>query len=91
MGELTQYFNIAKRFIKVNSDNSTKPGYSPIFAFPYTEDYLKWVKVLARKIPKEGKKQWVRPYSDLIDNQIIPAGVKIPKEWLRRIVNNQNH
>jgi hypothetical protein len=58
MGELTHYFEVGKRFVKKNDNNSSKPGFLPIFEFPFTEDYLNWVKNLGNRIPEEGKKQW---------------------------------
>jgi len=31
MGELTHYFEVGKRFVKKNDNNSSKPGFLPIF------------------------------------------------------------
>jgi hypothetical protein len=89
MGELTNYIDIAKRVIQIENDNSTNPEFSPIFTFPFTNDYKNWVNLHANEFQSTAKKKWVRFYSEIIDNQIVPSGVKIPVEWHRNIVNNR--
>lgn len=91
MRELKDYFEIAKRFIEIENDNSTSPGFSPIFEFPFTNNYTNWINLQAKQFSGTGKKQWVRFYSDIIDKEFIPSGVKIPLEWNRNITNNQNN
>lgn len=90
MTELYRSIKIAKAYIRKNNDGSTKPMFTPIFAFPFTDDHLRWVKHLTKQIPTEGRKNWVIPYSYLIESQIIPSGIKIPKVWLRRTVDGRN-
>ena len=90
MGELKDIFEIAKRVIQIENDNSTKPKFSPIFEFPFTDDYCKWINIISEKYPKKGRRQrnfWTELYSLIIENQIKPVGILIPNEWEMKLIS----
>ena len=89
MKELSDYFGIAKRAIDIENDNSTKPQFSIVFDFPFTDDYVKWINNKSKNFPKGRKPRgfWNKFYSEIIENQIKPAGVKIPIEWYNKLIS----
>ncbi len=89
MSELSDFIKIAKRVIKIENDNSTKPNYSQIFEFPFTDDYCKWINSKSKYFKRKGRKPnyfWNDFYVEIIERQFKPAGVKIPDEWYQKII-----
>ncbi len=89
MGELARYFKITKNAVKIKNGISTKPKFSPIFEFPFTDDYCKWINNRSKTFPKGRKPNgfWNNFYGEIIDNQINPIGVKVPKEWYQKLTS----
>ena len=90
MSELKDFIEIAKRVIKIENDNSTKPKFSSVFEFPFTDDYCKWINSKSEKFKRKGRKPkyfWNDFYGEIIERQIKPAGIKIPIEWETKIIS----
>ena len=85
MSDLIDFFELAKR-----GDNFTKPKSSIVFDFPFTNDYCKWINSKSERFQIEGRKPkcfWNGFYGEIIEREIIPAGVKIPNVWYDKLIS----
>lgn len=93
MEDFTDYIKIAKRVIQLENNDKTKPEFSGIFSFPFTADYITWIKLKSKAFPNGRKPRgfWNSFYNEIIDSQMIPAGVNIPHEWYQKLISFPTH
>jgi hypothetical protein len=89
MSELKDFIEISKRVIQLENDNTTKPKFSPVFEFPFNNDYYKWLNIKSEKFPfgRKPRKFWNEFYGEIIEQHIKPAGLTIPSEWESKLIS----
>lgn len=80
MSEIVNYSEMVKRVVKVEQNDSEKPGFSSVFKFPHTDGYIGWMNNRLKTLPTFGYR-WKKFYNEIIENQIKPTGNIIPSNW----------
>jgi len=86
MGEIHSFSDTVKRVVKVEQKDTTTPGFSSVFKFPFTKDYREWMYTRLITLPAIGKR-WTRFYLEIIRSQIEPAGIIIPSDWKDKLIS----
>lgn len=86
MGELTEFIGIIKTYVQYEHEDVHSGKFSPVFQFPFTSDYKQWMLNRMKSLPDHGRR-WNELYMEIIENQIKPAGVKIPLEWQKQVIS----
>ena len=80
MSEIEKFLELVKKVVNIKHKDSYKSGFSTVFKFPQTNDYIDWVEDRLRTLPTYGER-WFDFYWDIIEQQIRPTGNIIPSLW----------
>jgi len=80
MEELDGLIDSLRSILKSKKGDTTTAEFSPIFRFPFTDDYADKILDRFKVFPSVGRR-WPSLYKDLIETEVRSAGVAISHEW----------
>jgi hypothetical protein len=80
MNQICEIRSLAQSVIGIEQKPGNQATITPVFRFPYNNDYYQWIEEKIAK-PPERRDKWMFLYNEIIQREIIPSGNSLPSHW----------